>query len=407
MLKAFNFAAAFLKQIMACLTGSWFSLKVNGSSHGFFKGKSGVRHGDPLSPYIFVLSMEVLSRYLREICQKPQVSMHPKCVGIKLTHLIFADDLMIFSRGDLPSVSPCVQTLEHFGRISRLKANSEKTSIFFGGVHEQVKQAILAYTNFQQEEFPIRYLGVPLNASRLCISNFGMLINKMQHVIHHWSTKFLSYAGKLQLIQSRLDSTGDSFWVQWIKSYSFKGTDVWHTPIKEYFPGSMKGILKTRDACIQIAGGIPQAKLLVQNFINNGKFLFFKSYEIFRTRHREVYLAETISRQLIIPSHRITISLALEKHLPTVDNIIGKGLLLPNRCSLCKAPTESHMHLFFNCIYAKDVWQGMLNLIGINRRGMNLMQQIGWFRSGKHRKHWSSSWFIYTLAATVHFLWHE
>ncbi|XP_074314153.1 uncharacterized protein LOC141649358 [Silene latifolia] len=104
MLEGLKFPPMFTKWIMGCVSGSWFTLKINGSHHGFFKGRSGVRQGDPLSPFLFVLSMEVLSRSLRGMCSIHGVSYHPKCSRLKLTHLVFADDLMIFTRGDLPSV---------------------------------------------------------------------------------------------------------------------------------------------------------------------------------------------------------------------------------------------------------------------------------------------------------------
>ncbi|XP_074299304.1 uncharacterized protein LOC141630370 [Silene latifolia] len=108
------------KKIMGCIISSWFSIKINGSVHGFFKGKSGLRQVDPLPLYLFVLSMEVLSRYLRRICVQQNVSFHPKCNKIGLTHLIFADDLMIFTRGDVPSIATVLHTLKKLSDWSGL-----------------------------------------------------------------------------------------------------------------------------------------------------------------------------------------------------------------------------------------------------------------------------------------------
>ncbi|XP_074305594.1 putative mitochondrial protein AtMg01250 [Silene latifolia] len=141
---------------MACVTGSWFTLKVNGAHHGFFNGKSGVRQGDPLSPYLFVLSMEILSRQLRTMCQPPNVSYHPKCSRIKLTHLVFADDLMIFTRGDLPSVQQAATILSSFSTWSGLTASLEKTEVYFGGVLPAVRDLILNAVGIKKGSFSFK-----------------------------------------------------------------------------------------------------------------------------------------------------------------------------------------------------------------------------------------------------------
>ncbi|XP_074314554.1 uncharacterized protein LOC141649770 [Silene latifolia] len=187
---------------MGCISSPWYSLKINGELTGFFQGRSGLRQGDPLSPYLFVLGMEILSRYLRKICDQTQVSYHPKCSNIKLTHLIFADDLMIFIRGDAPSVSAISDTLQKFALLSGLHANTEKTSIYFGGVFEPVKELILSSTGFSEGAFPFRYLGLPLHTSKLTSDMFDTVIIKIQQAMAHWSNYFLSYAGKLQVINS-------------------------------------------------------------------------------------------------------------------------------------------------------------------------------------------------------------
>ncbi|XP_074300996.1 uncharacterized protein LOC141632341 [Silene latifolia] len=196
---------------MGCITGSWFSIKLNGSVHGFFPGKSGIRQGDPLSPYLFVLSMEILSRYMRTICSQPQVSLHPKCSKIGLTHLVFADDLMIFILGDVPSIVAVAHTLTAFAAWSRLHANTDKTDVYFGGVQQSVKNEILRDTGFSEGTFPFRYLGLPLNTARNTVDMYGVLINKIQASVQHWSSTSLSYAGKIQLLNSVIFGL-ENFW---------------------------------------------------------------------------------------------------------------------------------------------------------------------------------------------------
>ncbi|XP_074289431.1 putative mitochondrial protein AtMg01250 [Silene latifolia] len=112
---------------MGCITSTHFSININGRAEGFFPGKRGLRQGDPLSPYLFVLSMEILSRLLRHLPSYPGFSYHPKCVKLNLTHLVFADDQLVFTRGDVPSVVAVARCLEVFAGYSGLQANPFKS----------------------------------------------------------------------------------------------------------------------------------------------------------------------------------------------------------------------------------------------------------------------------------------
>lgn len=77
---------------------------VNGSLHGFFSGSKGLRQGDPLSPYLLVFAVEILSCLLNRSVMGGQLSNHPKCKKINLTYLCFAYDLMIFTTGTVDSI---------------------------------------------------------------------------------------------------------------------------------------------------------------------------------------------------------------------------------------------------------------------------------------------------------------
>ncbi|XP_074306123.1 uncharacterized protein LOC141641355 [Silene latifolia] len=139
MLQIFNFPPQFQKWLMGCITSTWFSIKIDGDCAGYFKGASGVRQGDPLSPFIFVLNMAILSRLLRKYHSKHQVSCHLKCGKIGLNHLIFVDDLMIFVKGDTPSVQAVADSLHSFAKMSGLEANPDKTNIYMVGIREDIR----------------------------------------------------------------------------------------------------------------------------------------------------------------------------------------------------------------------------------------------------------------------------
>ncbi|XP_075086065.1 secreted RxLR effector protein 78-like [Nicotiana tabacum] len=95
-LRGYGFPDKFIHWIMVCVSTTMFTIKVNGEGHGYFAGKRGLRQGDPISPLLFVIIMEHLSRTLKTISRLPYFRFYPICKEIKLTHLIFADDLMIF-----------------------------------------------------------------------------------------------------------------------------------------------------------------------------------------------------------------------------------------------------------------------------------------------------------------------
>lgn len=89
---------------MLCVQSPWFSVNINGNLEGFFKRTIGLRQGDPLSPNLFVLVIKYFSRGLSRLFLERKIAYHPKCVKISLSHLLFADDVMIFMKPKLQGV---------------------------------------------------------------------------------------------------------------------------------------------------------------------------------------------------------------------------------------------------------------------------------------------------------------
>ena len=102
----------------------------------------------------------------RKIRQSTGFKYHKGCKEIQLTHLSFADDLLILSHGDYCSVQVISDTLNEFSASSGLKPNMGKSTIFFGSVDIGERQRILEILPFNVGKLPVRYLGIPLLAKK-------------------------------------------------------------------------------------------------------------------------------------------------------------------------------------------------------------------------------------------------
>ena len=192
----------FFSWIKDCICTTSFMVGYNGMVNGYFKGKRGLRQGDPLSPYLFVMAMNCLSMMLNQAAANERINYHDKCDAMKLTHLSFADDLLIFIDGSLRSVQNVLQVLKEFELRSGLAVSFQKTSFYASGLTEQEINTIHASTGMVNGSLPFRYLGVPLNSKKLSLANCEPLLHQVKNRLSSWSVKTLSFVGRLLLIKT-------------------------------------------------------------------------------------------------------------------------------------------------------------------------------------------------------------
>ena len=203
----FGFHPVMVNWIMACTSSPWFMLNFNGEDHGYFEGKRGLRQGDPLSPYLFTLVMEVFNLILVKKIEESQCfKFHCKCDSQRITHLCFADDLLVFSFGNGNSARVIKAALDDFYSVSGLKASMEKSQIFFSCVKPNMRRIILGILPFDIGKIPFKYLGIPMCVNMLFKRDCFALVDKIKLRVCNWKNKMLSFAGRLQLINSVLTS---------------------------------------------------------------------------------------------------------------------------------------------------------------------------------------------------------
>ncbi|XP_020258369.1 uncharacterized protein LOC109834759 [Asparagus officinalis] len=116
MLIGLKFSENMISWIMECISTPKFSISINGILHGYFHGARGLRQGDPLSPYLFVIGIEYLSRKLSMLKEDGFYKFHPKCSGLNITHLVFTDDLLMLGKADMGTISRLKNFLTEFSQ---------------------------------------------------------------------------------------------------------------------------------------------------------------------------------------------------------------------------------------------------------------------------------------------------
>ena len=118
---------------MTCISTAAFSVSVNGELEGFFTSSRGIRQGCSLSPYLYVIVSNVLSKLLNKAMVERRIGFHPQCKEVNLSHLSFADDIVVFTDGTPESLHGTLQVFDEFATMSGLRINVAKSTVFSAG----------------------------------------------------------------------------------------------------------------------------------------------------------------------------------------------------------------------------------------------------------------------------------
>lgn len=155
--------------------------------------------------------MEGLTRLLQTRYETGCIGYHPRTSDLKISHLMFADDVMIFFDGRSDSLHGITECLDDFASWSGLIVNRNKTELYYTGLSPSEANDISAY-GFPTGTLPVRYMGLPLMSRKLRVSEYEPLMIKITSRFQSWAVKVLSFAGRLQLIASVIYGTVN-FWM--------------------------------------------------------------------------------------------------------------------------------------------------------------------------------------------------
>lgn len=162
---AYGFDANWVILVMKLVTFVTYRYKVNGHLSDKLIPHRGLRQGDPLSPYLFILVADVLSHMLTK-AQEGRIITRIRLAAEApfLTHLFFADDALLFAKATPEEMFQLIRLLNSYCLASGQKINVTKSGIIFGAFVQQTTRIRLQnILHMQTWSNPGRYLGVPAN----------------------------------------------------------------------------------------------------------------------------------------------------------------------------------------------------------------------------------------------------
>lgn len=214
-----GFDIGFIRWIMGCVYLASFVVLINGAVSTFFKAERGLRQGCPLSPLIFLLVAEGLSRFLKEAVRRSNLIGLILAHGINLTHLLFVDDILLFCRGTRRDIYYLFRGINLFKIATGMMINFQKSSASFFRLEDTDLRYMMGYFPIQAVEISegIKYLGFFIKPNGYRKSDWKWLIGKLEKRLLLCSNKWFSGAGRLTLVKSVLEAI-PAYWmsIAWI-----------------------------------------------------------------------------------------------------------------------------------------------------------------------------------------------
>eukprot|EP00253_Pinus_taeda_P026324 PITA_26324 len=179
---------------------------INGAASSIFSPERGLRQGYPLSPLFFLLAADGISLMIQDAKRQGTLKGIEVVVNFWVTHLLFVDDILLFSNESLEDCRTLKKILDLFLKATGLCINERKSTLTCVGMPRELVRRVELVLNFEIKsmEDAFKYLGFFLKPDNYRIKDWKWILVKIESKLKHWSFKWLSKEGRLVLIKSVL-----------------------------------------------------------------------------------------------------------------------------------------------------------------------------------------------------------
>ena len=206
MLVRINIPTKLIDVIMSCVSTVSTSILFNGEALDPILPSRGIRQGDPLSPYLFIICMDFLGQLIEEKCNmKTWQPVKASQSGPEFSHLLFADNLIFFANANWVNCFAIRDVLDEFCELSGQLVSEAKSRVYFSpNVDRDTRESLCDMLGFASTPFLGKYLGFPLKHPSSSSQEYNFILDRVKQKLSGWKANMLSLAGRTFLIQASL-----------------------------------------------------------------------------------------------------------------------------------------------------------------------------------------------------------
>lgn len=214
MLEKFGFYELWIKRVMTCIRIVSYGFIQHGEVFGDVRPQRGIRQGDPIFPYLYILCAEGLSSIIRK---NEEVGLIHGCKIARgaqaVSHLLFADDCYFFFKAKESEARVMKSIIQRYEMLSGQAINFNKSIITFSpNTPDESRQVMCGILEIEERPEPGKYLGLPMTVGRKKNEVFSFLSDQIRQKLQGCRNKALSKGGNCLLLKS-VAQTIPNFWM--------------------------------------------------------------------------------------------------------------------------------------------------------------------------------------------------